>query len=588
MELPATFLSEEQFSCSICLDMFSNPVSTPCGHSFCLACISSYWDGKNKQKVWQCPLCKESFRRRPDLHVNHTLKEITEQFKRMAEATDSASAAGVTVVGVISGSAAANATSAAMRPHKELPNELISEMKSRFQRPLSTHSGQQPPPPYEAHSPPPAGLARRFTMGSLGGDPSSDAPPCPVHRLGLELFCRNEQVCVCAACIEKEHYGHSVVPAKREWAIKKAHMGIAEVELNDMIKLREKKAEEIRSALADIQAKADHEVQGSASMFTSLVTTVEASQAQLLEVVEQGRLAAELRAQALLGDLGQETDELRRRSAAIAQLAESNDHVFFLKTFPSLVTQSPVTREWAQVSLTPDPTAGAVLRGVTHLVERLQQELRKLPEIFTAGLHSQTETSLPSYQPRQQSVQDYAENVTLDPATAHPRLVLSADHKHVHCSDHYQPVPDSPQRFDRVVCVLAEQAFSSGRHYWEVHVGGKTDWDLGIASHSINRKGKITVSPAHGFWFLSLRNKHDYAFRTDPSTPLDVPSKPQRIGIFVDMDSGQVSFYDAGSKQLIYTFKDTLASVIHPFFSPCTNKSGKNESPLVICPISQE
>ncbi|XP_076150968.1 E3 ubiquitin-protein ligase TRIM21-like [Alosa pseudoharengus] len=586
MELPSRFLSEEQFCCSICLDMFSNPVSTPCGHSFCLDCISSYWDGKNKQKVWQCPLCKESFRRRPDLHVNHTLKEITEQFKRMAEATDTASAmaaTSVTAAGV--SSAAANPTSAVLRQPKELPNELINEMKSRFQRPLPTHSGQPAPPPYEAHSPPPVGVTRRFTMGSLGGETSSDAPPCPVHRLGLELFCRNDQVCVCTACIDKEHYGHSVVPAKREWAIKKAHMDIVEVELKDMIELREKKAKEIRSTLADIQAKADHEVQGSASMFTSLVATIEARQAQLLEVVEQGRLSAELRAQVLLGDLEQETDELRRRSAAFTQLSESNDYVFFLKTFPSLSTQSPMTREWAQVSLTPDPMAGAVLRGITHMVERLQEELRKLPEICS---HSQTETSLPSCQPRQQSVQDYAENVTLDPSTAHPRLVLSTDYKRVHCSDHYQPVPDSPLRFDRVVCVLAEQAFTSGRHYWEVHVGGKTDWDLGIASHAINRKGKINVSPAHGLWFLSLRNKHDYVFRTDPSTALNLPSKPQRIGIFVDMDNGLVSFYDAGSKHLIYTYTDTFTAVIHPFFSPCTNKSGKNESPLVICPISQE
>lgn len=178
--------------------------------------------------------------------------------------------------------------------------------------------------------------------------------------------------------------------------------------------------------------------------------------------------------------------------------------------------------------------------------------------------------------------------MTLDAATAHPRLVLSADCKQVHCSDRYLPVADTPTRFDRVVCVLGSQGFSSGRRYWEVYVGGKTDWDLGIASNSINRKGKITVSPAHGYWFLSLRNKHDYAFRTEPSTPLDLPSRPQRIGIFVDMEQGQVSFYDAGSRQLIYTYTDTFPGTIHPFFSPCTNKSGKNEAPLVICPVSQE
>ncbi|KAJ8271193.1 hypothetical protein COCON_G00100520, partial [Conger conger] len=82
MALARNFLSEEQFLCSICLDVFSNPVSTPCGHSFCKACIGGYWDGQSK--AWQCPLCKESFRKRPELHINRTLREITEQFKRMS------------------------------------------------------------------------------------------------------------------------------------------------------------------------------------------------------------------------------------------------------------------------------------------------------------------------------------------------------------------------------------------------------------------------------------------------------------------------------------------------------------------------
>lgn len=94
MSLPGSGLCEDQFTCSICLDLFDNPVSTPCGHSFCQSCISSYWDGKGggagggrAAKPYHCPLCKESFRRRPELHINRTLKEITEQFKQMANST---------------------------------------------------------------------------------------------------------------------------------------------------------------------------------------------------------------------------------------------------------------------------------------------------------------------------------------------------------------------------------------------------------------------------------------------------------------------------------------------------------------------
>lgn len=120
----------------------------------------------------------------------------------------------------------------------------------------------------------------------------------------------------------------------------------------------------------------------------------------------------------------------------------------------------------------------------------------------------------------------------------------------------------------------------------QVKVGGKTDWDLGVASWSVNRKGKITVSPAHGYWFLSLRDRTDYAFRTEPSTNLTVNLRPSRIGIYVDYDKGLVSFYNVEARVLIHTFTDTFSGAIHPFFSPCTNKSGRNEAPLIICPVA--
>ncbi|KAI1888365.1 hypothetical protein AGOR_G00184270 [Albula goreensis] len=73
-----SFLSREQLQCSICLEVFTNPASTPCGHSFCMACIGRYWDSN---RVCQCPLCKETFTKRPYLHINCTLKDITEMFK---------------------------------------------------------------------------------------------------------------------------------------------------------------------------------------------------------------------------------------------------------------------------------------------------------------------------------------------------------------------------------------------------------------------------------------------------------------------------------------------------------------------------
>ncbi|XP_030644100.1 E3 ubiquitin-protein ligase TRIM39 [Chanos chanos] len=574
MSMLGSCLSEDQFTCSICLDLFTKPVSTPCGHSFCLACISSYWDGQAKSCC--CPLCKESFRKRPELHVNHTLREITEQFKRLSVSAEAAN---------FNANANANAHAGAERQRPavpprpvELPGGLLSEMRSRFQRSVSVSTSS--PPPYSTHSPPPASGQRRFTTSTGGG--YSDAPPCPRHGHALELFCRTDQMCVCAACMEEDHYTHSAVPIKKEWLIKKSQLGITQTELQELISLRERKVEEIKAALAQIQAEAEQETECTVSVFSALVGALQRSQAELLEVVDTARQGAELRAQTLICELEEEISELRKRNSALAELAQSTDPIVFLRTFPSVCSLSE-TKSWADVCLTPDPSAGAVLRNITQLMERLQEELKRLPEICS---HSPVEKTVERHQPKVKRVQEYAVDVTLDQNSAHPRLVISEDGRQVRCGDRYLPLPDTPERFDRVVCVLGLQGFRTGRHYWEVHVGGKTDWDLGVASHSINRKGKIAVSPANGYWFLSLRDGQEYAFRTDPSTPLTLNPRPHRIGIYLDYDKGQLSFYNADAHMHIFTYMDSFSDTIHPFFSPCTNKSGQNEASLIICPVS--
>uniref|UniRef100_A0A8C4XD46 B30.2/SPRY domain-containing protein n=1 Tax=Erpetoichthys calabaricus TaxID=27687 RepID=A0A8C4XD46_ERPCA len=83
-------------------------------------------------------------------------------------------------------------------------------------------------------------------------------------------------------------------------------------------------------------------------------------------------------------------------------------------------------------------------------------------------------------------------DVTFDPETAHPYLIVSEDGKEVRHTDTRQKVTDNPKRFDRCANVLAREGFTSGRHYWEVEVGGKTEWDLGVARESVNRKWGIT------------------------------------------------------------------------------------------------
>lgn len=173
--------------------------------------------------------------------------------------------------------------------------------------------------------------------------------------------------------------------------------------------------------------------------------------------------------------------------------------------------------------------------------------------------------------------------VTLDPETAHPKLILSDDQRCVRLGDRRQPVPDNPQRFDFVVSILGSEYFTTGCHYWEVYVGDKTKWILGVCSESVSRKGKVTASPANGHWLLRQSRGNEYEALTSPQTSFRLKEPPQCVGIFLDYEAGVISFYNVTDKSHIFTFTHSFSGPLRPFFEPCLHDGGKNTAPLVIC-----
>uniref|UniRef100_A0A8C5DSQ3 B30.2/SPRY domain-containing protein n=1 Tax=Gouania willdenowi TaxID=441366 RepID=A0A8C5DSQ3_GOUWI len=185
-------------------------------------------------------------------------------------------------------------------------------------------------------------------------------------------------------------------------------------------------------------------------------------------------------------------------------------------------------------------------------------------------------------------LQQFAVDVTLDPLTSNPYLVLSDDGKQVYCSDVWKNLPDNPKRFSKYINVLGKQSFSSGRFYFEVQVKGKTDWNLGVVEESINRKEYITATPKNGLWTVALRDGNVYAACGDPPVILHLKCVPEKVGVFVDYEKGVVSFYDVDAAALIYSFTHCcFTHKLHPYFSPGLNHGGKNSAPLIICPVNQ-
>lgn len=175
--------------------------------------------------------------------------------------------------------------------------------------------------------------------------------------------------------------------------------------------------------------------------------------------------------------------------------------------------------------------------------------------------------------------------VTLDPNTANFYLVLSDDGKQVRCGQNRHRLRDNAERFNYCACVLGKERFPSGKFYYEVEVRGKTEWDLGVARKSVNRKGTITLTPENGFWSVLLRNGTEYKAGERPLVPLSLKQAPQKVGVFVDYEEGLVSFYDVDVKSHIYSFTDQcFFEDLYPYFSPGHSYVGENSAPLVIMP----
>ncbi|XP_076124067.1 butyrophilin subfamily 1 member A1-like isoform X2 [Alosa pseudoharengus] len=159
--------------------------------------------------------------------------------------------------------------------------------------------------------------------------------------------------------------------------------------------------------------------------------------------------------------------------------------------------------------------------------------------------------------------------VTLDPDTAHPNLILSADGKQVRLGDKQQHVNHNPKRFNAVPCVLGKEGFSSVRFYYEVQVSQKMCWDIGVARESIKRRGNINYSTKNGFWITMMRGNKYFAPEI-VANPLSLKEKPQRVGVFVDYEAGLVSFYDADSWHHIHSFTGvSFIEKLYPFLSTC-------------------
>ncbi|XP_034413705.1 E3 ubiquitin-protein ligase TRIM39 isoform X2 [Cyclopterus lumpus] len=163
-------------------------------------------------------------------------------------------------------------------------------------------------------------------------------------------------------------------------------------------------------------------------------------------------------------------------------------------------------------------------------------------------------------------------DVILDPMTNHPWLQLSDDQRRVQEGLSETDLPSSSQRFDGWPCVLGWEGYSSGRHYWEVDIAKNGYWRMGVTTAGSKRHGRFPMTPKQSYWVLWRSPNHFYAC-TKPETALPAGLMPQRMGVYLDYEEGQISFYNAETKSHIYTFTGTFTGKLYPIFAPLDGRT---------------
>ncbi|XP_062978492.1 tripartite motif-containing protein 10-like [Elgaria multicarinata webbii] len=159
-------------------------------------------------------------------------------------------------------------------------------------------------------------------------------------------------------------------------------------------------------------------------------------------------------------------------------------------------------------------------------------------------------------------------NITLDPDTAHPQLILSEDRKSVRWGDVHRDLPPNPERFDRCAFVLGREGFTAGRHFWDVVLGSEERWAVGVARKSMKRKGLFNLNQKEGVWAVGKWGDTYIATKATGNAALSLGAELKKIRVILNCAGGKVCFYNADTAAQIYAYQAASFSgkTLYPFF----------------------
>ncbi|OCU02804.1 E3 ubiquitin-protein ligase TRIM11 [Xenopus laevis] len=526
----ATADLRDELSCSICLSIYTDPVSLPCGHNFCRDCIGTTWDTQEGSGAYSCPECKEKYQERPALHRNKTLGNIAERF-RPTETEP--------------GETGIFCTYCVLSPVPAAKSCLLCEASL-----CDTH--------LRGHNKSAEHVLTQPTDSFMGRK-------CSVHHKVLEYYCCEESVCVCVSCcLAGEHRGHRVELLSEASEKKKEKLRKVLEKLRPEREETERGAQRPQERRREVAEKAAGETEKVTVLFRDIREQLEALEKRLLSEIYRQKEELSLQLSDLMEQLEIKKDELSRKIRHIEELCNMADPLTVLQEREShgaaFCGAEGADNEEEYDTEEEDDTEGEDIK--VPAVGDLDVDL--ISETLLTGLAAIVTGVKKRVIPGQE-----ATDLLLDINTAGNDVSVSGDRKSASHSDKDQGRPETPERFQDYPQALSTRSFSSGRHYWEVEGNESGDWMVGVAYPSIERGGNGScIGDENKSWCLFRWNYYKYSVRHDRKEKelRHVPSS-RRIRISLDYEAGHLSFYELSEPiRHLHTFTATFTEPLHAAF----------------------
>ncbi|XP_028450167.1 tripartite motif-containing protein 16-like [Perca flavescens] len=526
-------LDRETFSCPICLDLLKDPVTIPCGHSYCMNCIKRHWDEKNGKKIHSCPQCRKTFTPRPVMLKNTKLTIVAKELKKTglqaAPADHCYAGAEDVACDVCTG-----------RKLKALKSCLVC---------LVSYCDQHLQPHYNSSA---------FEKHKLV-EPSKKLQNnfCSCHDEVMKMFCRTDQHCICYLCSVHEHKGHDTVSAAAERTERQKELEGSQQNIQQRIQDREKDVKLLQQEEEAINRSADKAVKDSGKIFIELIRLMEKRSSDVKQKVKFQQKSEVSRVKELQEKLEQEITELKRKDAEMKKISHTEDHTQFLKNYSSL---SPLSESTDSSSKDLRPLS--YFEDVTAAVSEFRDKLQDiLGEKWT--WISSVDDLLPQPEPKiRADFLKYSCEITLDPNTVNRHLLLSQGNRKATLLIEEQSYSRHPDRFTDCRQVLSGESLT-GRCYWEVEWTGR-GVHVAVAYKNISREGS---SGQCGFglndksWALDC-NRKSFMYNK-VQTPVS-GSLSSRLGVYLDHRAGTLSFYSVSDTMtLLHRVQTTFTQPLY-------------------------